>query len=355
MKIYFLKSRFFIIASLWLVLCSWSAMAAMYTLIGNASVVGEIDSVLAGFNDTLLDIGKNYGFGLQEMKLANPGVDTWLPGEGRKIILPSEFILPNAPKVGIVLNIPEMRLYYFPETRRGEAPQVITYPLGIGREGWDTPYMKTRIVQKKEHPAWYPPESIRKEHEENGDPLPKIVPPGPDNPMGDYALKLAGGDYSIHGTNKAFGVGMRVSHGCIRLYAVDIADLFQRVKINTPVNIINQPYKVGERDGVIYLEVHPHLDEDHEHFSQNSITEVVKYIIEVTAASRYKIDWDLVRKVVDESTGMPVAIGMIIPATSTGDNPVARAQNGAGTATVAAAKGDGNNRVDLKLDTEIGH
>ena len=335
---YFLKAPLYIIVSICLVLCSRSAVATAYTLNGNASVFGGVDTVLADFNDTLLDIGKNYGFGLQEIKLANPGVDTWLPGEGREIVLPSEFILPNAPRVGIVLNIPEMRLYYFPETKAGEDQQVITYPLGIGREGWATPYTKTRIVQKKVRPTWYPPESIRKEHEESGDPLPKMVPPGPDNPMGEYALKLAVGDYSIHGTNKAFGMGMRVSHGCIRLYPEDIADLFHRVNINTPVNIINQPYKVGERDGVIYLEVHPHLDEDHEHFSRNNITEVVKYIIEVTDASRYKIDWDRVRKVVDESTGMPVAIGMIIPATPAGDTEVAGTQTGTETATVTAAE-----------------
>ncbi|MGH8120336.1 MAG: L,D-transpeptidase family protein, partial [Gammaproteobacteria bacterium] len=289
------------------------SMASVYMLPEHGRLVGVTSSVLVDFNDTLLDIGKNYGFGLQELKLANPGVDTWLPGEGRAIVLPSEYILPNAPMTGIVLNIPEMRLYYYPEHKPGEPPQVITYPLGIGREGWSTPYMKTRIIQKKERPTWIPPESIRKEHEEMGDPLPKEVPPGPDNPMGEYALKLAGENYSIHGTNKAFGMGMRVSHGCIRLYNHDIEDLFHRVKVNTPVNIINQPYKVGEKNGVIYLEVHPHLDEDREHFSKNDITEVVKYIIEVTDELRYKIDWDMVRKVVDESIGMPVAIGMNIP------------------------------------------
>ena len=349
----FLKSRFIIVVSTWMIIGSGPASAAIYTLAGNASVVGKVESVLADTDDTLLDIGKNYGFGLQEIKLANPGVDIWLPGEGRKIILPSEFILPNVPKVGIVLNIPEMRLYYFPETKRGEQRQVITYPLGIGREGWATPYMKTRIIQKKEHPSWYPPESIRKEHEENGDPLPKIVPPGPDNPMGDYALKLAGdGDYAIHGTNKAFGMGMRISHGCIRLYPEDIADLFHRVKVNTPVNIINQPYKVGERDGVIYLEVHPHLDEDHEHFSRNDITEVVKYIIQITDENHYKIDWDLVKKVVDESTGIPVAIGMNIPETPAADNAVGQAQIGTAPTTVTAAKiGDDNKQLDSGPDT----
>ena len=335
---YFLKITFNLIASTCLVLCSQSSLAATYTLTGNSSVIGKIGSVKPDFNDTLLDIGKIHGFGLQEIKLANPGVDTWLPGEGREIVLPSEFILPNAPLVGIVLNIPEMRLYYFPETKRGKDRQVITYPLGIGREGWNTPYIKTRIVQKKEHPSWYPPESIRKEHEENGDPLPKVVPPGPDNPMGEYALKLAVGDYSIHGTNKAFGMGMRVSHGCIRLYPDDIADLFQQVKINTPVNIINQPYKIGVRDGIIYLEAHPYLDEDHDYFSRNSITEVVKNIIEVTDENSYTIDWDSVRKALEETTGMPVAIGMNVPAAPAGDTAISRRQTKSDTATVTAVK-----------------
>lgn len=294
-----------------------SRAAAVYTLTPQDTVVGQLDSVRLDFNDTLLDIGKNFGFGLQELKLSNPDVDTWLPGEGRALVLPSEYILPNAPRTGIVLNIPEMRLYFYPQTQAGEPAQVITYPLGIGREGWGTPYMKTRIIQKREKPSWTPPESIRREHEEMGDPLPKVVPPGPDNPMGDYALRLAGGDYSIHGTNKAFGMGMRVSHGCIRLYDDDIADLFHRVAVNTPVNIINQPYKVGLRDGVIYLEAHPPLEEDREHFARNGITEVVKLLITVTDEDRYEIDWDLVRTVVDEARGVPVAIGMniAVPAT----------------------------------------
>ena len=289
------------------------AVGGIYDLKGSDSVVGELDSTRAEYNQTLLDIGRSYGFGYQDLKLLNPDIDTWLPGEGKEILLPGQFILPNTPKEGIVLNIPEMRLYYFPEETAGEARQVITYPLGVGKEGWATPYMKTRIIQKKEHPAWYPPESIRKEHEEKGDPLPEIVKPGPDNPLGDFALKLGGGDYLIHGTNKPFGVGMRVSHGCIRLYPEDIKDLFQRVKVGTPVNIINQPYKIGELDGVIYLEVHPHLDEDNEHFSQNSLTEVVKYIIEMTEENHYKIDWNLIKQIVAESKGIPVAIGVHTP------------------------------------------
>jgi len=289
------------------------APGAVYELKGSDSVIGALNSTQAEFNQTLLDVGRNYGFGYQDLKLLNPDIDTWLPGEGREVLLPGQFILPNVPRQGIVLNIPEMRLYYFPEAKAGEARQVITYPLGVGREGWSTPYMKTRIIQKKERPSWYPPESIRKEHEELGDPLPKIVKPGPDNPLGNFALKLDGGEYLIHGTNKPFGVGMRVSHGCIRLYPEDIEDLFQRVKVGTPVNIINQPYKIGDMDGVIYLEVHPHLDEDNEHFSQNNLTEVVKYIIESTDENRYQIDWNLIKQIVIEAKGIPVAIGVHTP------------------------------------------
>lgn len=287
--------------------------AAVYELKGSESVIGELNSTHAKFNQTLLDIGRSNDFGYQDLKLLNPEIDTWLPGEGREILLPGQFVIPNVPREGIVLNIPEMRLYYFPEARAGEPKQVITYPLGVGREGWATPYMKTRVIQKKEHPSWIPPESIRKEHEEKGDPLPEIVKAGPDNPLGDYALKLAGGDYLIHGTNRPFGVGMRVSHGCIRLYPEDIEDLFHRVKVGTPVNIINQPYKIGELDGVIYLEVHPHLDEDNEHFSHNSLTEVVKYIIAETEENHYKIDWNLIKKIVTEEKGIPVAIGVHTP------------------------------------------
>jgi L,D-transpeptidase ErfK/SrfK len=285
-------------------------VADIFDLKGTESVIGQLDTAHAEFNETLLDIGRSKGFGYQDLKLLNPHIDTWLPGEGMEVLLPGQFVLPNVPREGIVLNIPEMRLYYFPEAKPGAPKQVITYPLGVGREGWSTPYIKTRIVEKKKHPAWYPPESIRLEHEEKGDSLPKIVKPGPDNPLGDYAMRLGARDYLIHGTNKPFGVGMRVSHGCIRLYPEDIEDLFQRVSIGTPVNIINQPYKIGELDGVIYLEVHPHLDEDNEHFSQNSLTEVVKYIIETTEENRYEIDWNLVKQIVAESKGIPVAIGV---------------------------------------------
>jgi len=277
------------------------------------TVVGQLTTVQAGPRDTLLDIGRVHGFGYHDLKLLNPEVDTWLPGEGTEVLLPAQFILPNVPHEGIVLNIPEMRLYYFPERKRGVPFEVITYPLGVGREGWSTPYVRTRVTEKKVRPVWHPPESIREEHAAMGRPLPKRVEPGPENPLGEHALGLGLPMYLIHGTNKPFGVGMRVSHGCIRLYPEDIEDLFQRVKIGTSVNIINQPYKIGELDGVIYLEVHPHLIEDTEYFAQNSLTEVVKYIVSNTKERQYEIDWSQVKRVVEESRGVPVAIGMHTP------------------------------------------
>jgi len=181
---------------------SANAMAAViYYLKGSDTVIGELRTEIAGLNDTLLDIGRRNGFGYQDMKLLNPDVDTWLPGTGKEILLPEKFVLPNAPKTGIVLNIPEMRLYYFPESKDGEDKQVITYPLGVGREGWSTPYTRTNIIEKKKDPTWTPPESIRIEHAEKGDILPAVVPAGPDNPLGAYAMRLGLGDYLIHGTN----------------------------------------------------------------------------------------------------------------------------------------------------------
>lgn len=276
------------------------------------TLVGEINFIAADERDTLLDIARRNGFGYQDMKLVNPDVDTWLPGEGQKVMLPSQFILPVAPKKGIVLNIPEMRLYFYPPKQKGMPQEVITYPLGVGREGWGTPYISTKIIEKKRNPNWHPPESIRKEHEEAGDPLPKVVKAGPDNPLGDHAMRLGLPSYLIHGTNKPYGIGMRVSHGCIRLYPEDIADLFSRVALKTPVNIINQPYKVGVKNDVIYLEAHPSLDEDLEKY-QNNLTSVVSLIIEISNDRDYEIDWAAAYEAINNPTGLPVVIGMYIP------------------------------------------
>ena len=276
------------------------------------SLMGAVDKIHAEHEDTLPDIARANGLGFQEIKLANPGVDTWLPGEGTEIVLPNLYVLPGTPHAGIVLNIPEMRLYYFPAQETNQLSEVITHPVGVGRQGWSTPYMNTRIIQKKTRPSWYPPESIRKEHAEQGDPLPKRVPPGPKNPLGNYMMRLGMPEYIIHGTNKPFGIGMRVSHGCIRLYPEDIKSLYQQVSLRTPVRIVNQPYKVGKYNGRIYLEAHPYLEEDTELFEGN-LTSVVEMLIKVTGKGGYQVDWGLAKSVIAESNGIPVEIGRIKP------------------------------------------
>ena len=283
------------------------------------TVIGSTKIIYADERDTLLDIARNYGFGYQDMKLANVNVDTWLPDDGEEIVLPSQFILPVASMDGIVLNVPEMRLYYYPPKEEGKLQEVFTYPLGVGREGWSTPYIKTIIVEKKVNPNWYPPKSILKEHEEAGDPLPKIVKPGPENPLGNYAMRLGRRDYLIHGTNKPNGIGMRISHGCIRLYPEDIKELFSKVSLKTPVNIINQPYKIGVKNDVIYLEAHPYLDEDKEKY-ENNLTSVIALIIKISNNRKYQIDMRTAYEAIKNPTGLPIAVGIYINELDTGNH-----------------------------------
>lgn len=221
-------------------------------------VIGEGFTVHARGEDTLLDIARRYGLGYQEITNANPEVDVWLPGDSTLVNIPRRFILPDAPREGIVLNIPEMRLYYFtPSETRG----VVTHPVSIGRMDWKTPLGVTEIVAKVRNPAWYPPETIRAEHAARGDYLPQVIAPGPENPLGGYAMRLGIPGYLIHGTNKPAGVGMRVTHGCIRMYPEDIVAMFDDVPEGTQVRLVNQPIKVGWLQGRLYLEVHPPLEE----------------------------------------------------------------------------------------------
>ena len=233
-----------------------------FVLLEGQDVVGEIQIVLSRDEDTFVDIGRAYGLGFDELVQANPEVDPWLPGAGTPVVLPTRFVLPEAPREGFVLNVASKRLFYYPPPVEGEARVVETYPIGIGRQGWATPTGDTAVVSKARDPVWFVPASIRREHAEAGDPLPAQVPPGPDNPLGEYVLGLGLPGYLIHGTNKPAGVGMRVSHGCIRLYPEDIDGLYPRVNIGTPVRIVNQPYLLGWVDGDLVLEAHPPLAED---------------------------------------------------------------------------------------------
>ncbi|MDH3615948.1 MAG: L,D-transpeptidase family protein [Gammaproteobacteria bacterium] len=226
------------------------------------SVVGKPQVVFTREEDTLSDLAREYGLGYDEIVAANPDVDPWSPGENTPVLLPTQYVLPNVPKEGVVLNIATKRLFYFPEMADGEQQEVLTYPIGIGRVGWETPLGSTSVVSKAKDPQWWVPASVRREHAEMGNPLPAVVPPGPDNPLGTRVLKLDMPGYLIHGTNQPYGVGMRVSHGCVRLYPENIELLYALVSVGEPVMIINEPYQIGQQDGVLYFEAHTPLDDD---------------------------------------------------------------------------------------------
>jgi L,D-transpeptidase ErfK/SrfK len=229
---------------------------------GDQTVVGEPQIVFTNETDTFSDLAREYGLGYDDVVAANPGVDPWLPGEGTPIVLPTQYVLPDAPKRGIVLNIASKRLFYFPEPADGEVQVVMTYPIGIGRVGWETPLGEASVISKARDPHWYVPTSVRKEHAELGNPLPAVVPPGPDNPLGRFVLKLDMPGYLIHGTNQPYGVGMRVSHGCVRLYPENIEVLYSLVERGEGVLIVNQPYLMGWLDGELYFEGHTPLEDD---------------------------------------------------------------------------------------------
>lgn len=268
-----------------------------------SDLVGAPAQATTAQEDTLLDVARRTGLGYEEIRWANPEIDPWLPGAGTVVRLPVQYLLPQGPRQGIVLNLPEMRLYHY------VGDQVWTFPVGIGRMDWRTPLGTTRVIEKKAGPAWYPPESIIREHAERGDYLPKMVPPGPDNPLGLHALRLALPGYLIHGTNKAFGIGMRVTHGCLRLYPEDIERLFGVVSVGTPVTLVNQPAKVGRSDGVVYLEVHPPLDEDRERFHDGA-GEVSRQLATL-GVSAAEVDWSLIRAELARPSGMPLPVSRV--------------------------------------------
>jgi L,D-transpeptidase ErfK/SrfK len=290
-----------------------------FSLSAGGDLIGENYFIAALKSDSLHDIACRYNIGVEEMFMANDplNIDHWAPGQGTRVMIPQRFILPDAPRAGIIVNIPEMRLYYFPVKYApvvkkapppkskpkplldakgkpkldakgkpimvapppppkpaepatlgeplGKATEVITYPISMGRMDWRTPLGKARVITKVKDPTWTPPESIRREHAAKGDILPAVVPAGPDNPLGRFAMRLSVPGYLIHGTEenyKSFGIGMRVTHGCMRMYNEDVARLFPLVEVGMPVYLVNQPVKLGWDNGALYMEVSQPLDED---------------------------------------------------------------------------------------------
>jgi L,D-transpeptidase ErfK/SrfK len=294
-------------ASLWT-----DAWGAVYELPADGSaVVGTDERIKSTYKDTLLDIAHRYSLGYEEIIRANPGVDMWLPGEGTEILLPGRRILPPGPRDGLVVNLPEHRLYYYPKPRKGQHRVVITYPVSIGRMDWHSPLGQTEVVAKQKHPSWYPPESIRKEHARNGDPLPRVVPPGPNNPLGDFKMRLGVGDgtYEIHGTNNPMAVGMAVTHGCIRMYPEDVAALFAKVPVGTKVWLINDPVKVTYVGGDLIMEAHPPVDSEGQTVAPN-IDLLAQQLDRALGSSVAAIHWDFAREALQSANGMPTIVGV---------------------------------------------
>ena len=274
----------------------------------SGDMIGALEHIVTAYEDTLLDVARANGLGYVEMVAANQGIDPWVPGENTRIVLPTAHILPDAEREGLVVNLAEHRLYYFGPD--GAAPA--TFPLGVGKEGWDTPLGTTEIVRKKVGPAWFPPDSIRelKPH------LPKVVPPGPHNPLGSHALYFDWPTYLIHGTNMPWGVGRRVSHGCIRLYPEDIALLFELVPLGTPVQVISQAVKIGWYDGELYVEAHPEAEQADElertgrveSADARSRSDALYRVKALAGADQDRLDWHLIRRALQERSGIPVQV-----------------------------------------------
>lgn len=341
-------------------------MADSFSMPGQGDdLIGEIRHVKAHDEDTLIDIARRNSVGQDEMMMANPTVDRWLPKEGTDVVLPRRYILPDAPRAGIVVNVPEMRLYYYPVKASASTPkkaatpvdsstggkaaakpaaapvaaqsfessrsgEVITYPVSMGRMDWRTPIGKTTVINKQKDPSWTPPASIKREHAAKGDPLPDVVPPGPDNPLGKYAMRLGVAGYLIHGTDaaKADGIGMRVTHGCMRLYNEDIAKLFPLVPVGAPVHLVNQPVKLGWEGNKLYMEVSQPLDEDvgispHDPDDNISKEQLARedaqrssFLMRLANSEIQKqkdkgasVNMEKVRRAIDKPTGIPVVIG----------------------------------------------
>ncbi len=275
-------------------------------------VLGELQVTYAREEDTIPDIARRFNLGFDEVARANPGVDPWLPGAGTRIILPTQFVLPDAPHEGIVVNVAALRMFYFPKPEKDRPRVVVTFPIGIGKVGWATPIGTTKVVSKRKDPYWTPPASVRKEHAEEGDPLPARVPPGPDNPLGAYAMNLGWTSYLIHGTNKPAGVGLRASHGCIRMYPEDIALMFGKVAVGTKVTVVNQPLVYRWHGDSLYVQAYPPHEEDGK-AARDQKQALLNAAISDKMWQRVKqhggaIDWPLTEQVVKEASGVAVPV-----------------------------------------------
>ena len=266
-------------------------------------VIGRLAIIRLERGDTLPDIARHFSLGINTVSAANPEVDIWVPEAGARILLPLSFILPDTRRKGIVINLAAMRLFYF--KKDGNLLAVSTCPVGIGTTEQPTPMGRMYITRKKFQPIWNVPASIAEEHRKKGDTLPDKVPPGPLNPLGEYALYLSKSGYLVHGTNKPASIGLRATHGCIRLYPEDIKRLFENTPVKTPVRIVNQPYLVGQRDGIIYIEAHTPFEKSG---TAAELKKAYAKLRNIEKKSGHPLDWKKVKEAVAEARGFPVPI-----------------------------------------------
>lgn len=273
-----------------------------FSVTGGVEVIGRLAVLRLEKGDTIPDIARHFGLGTNTLTSSNPDVDVWAPTAGERILLPIKFILPDGPRSGIVINLPAMRLFYF----KNRGKQVSTYPLGIGTEERPTPMGNMQVTKKVTNPTWYVPASIAADHRKRGDILPPQVLPGPDNPLGEYALYLSRPSYLIHGTNKPASIGLRATNGCIRLYPENIKKLYAQTQVGTPVRIVNQPYLAGRAEGIIYLEAHAPLED----LSGNHLEEIYEKLETLERKSSTAVDWRRVRYALAEAAGYPVPVSV---------------------------------------------
>lgn len=266
------------------------------------NLVGEPTVVTLQGGDSFSAIARSHDIGFTELLVANPGIDRFNLSSGQEITIPSQFLLPPGPREGIVVNLAEMRLYYYPPAQ----DVVMTFPLAIGREGWRTPHLVSVIQEKRVRPTWYPPTSIRAYRAAHGIYLPTFVPPGPENPLGEYAMRVGWTNVLIHGTNQPAGIGREASSGCLRMYPEDIETLFRLVPVGTPVRIMDKPYKVGWQNGQLYLEAHKSLSGQ---WSTAGLdTEIKTLLLNATAEQAEIDDWDEVKTILKQKTGIPTPL-----------------------------------------------
>tara|TARA_B100001245_G_scaffold236005_1_gene225335 strand:- start:1132 stop:2034 length:903 start_codon:yes stop_codon:yes gene_type:complete len=276
--------------------------ASVYEFNKTIQTFGNNEFINAVYEDTLVDIARKYNLGFNEIIRANPNVDKWLPGEGTIIKIPAQHIIPKGfSEKGITINLSEFRGYFIKDNK------LITFPVGLGRMDWKTPLGISTIDLKLEKPAWYPPKSVRDEYKNQGKFLPAEVLPGPDNPLGELAMRISiPGGYFIHGTNRPDGVGMEISHGCIRLFPEDIDYIFQLTDIGTEVIILDQPIKIARIENDIYLQVHPSYSTQYD-YDLDKLRIQIELLIN-NETELIEINWDRVENLLKEQNGLATKV-----------------------------------------------